>query len=50
MLWNQELEIPRDCVGDFHVTPCYKREFVPEFILSMLAVIRVFCQPKRHGS
>ena len=24
--------------------PCYKREFVPEFILSMLAVIRVFCQ------
>jgi hypothetical protein len=24
-----------------HVTPYYKREFVPEFILSMLAVIRV---------
>src|SRR5262249_23325942 len=24
------------------VTPCYKRELVPEFILSMVAVIRVF--------
>ena len=28
------------------VTTCYKREFVPEFILSMLAVIRVFCQSR----
>ena len=25
-----------------YVTPCYKGEFVPEFILSILAVIRVF--------
>ena len=28
------------------VTPCYNREFVPEFILSMLAVIRIFCQSR----
>ena len=30
----------------FQVPPCYKRGFVPEFILSMLAVIRVFCQSR----
>jgi len=27
-------------------TPCYKREPVPEFILSMFAVVRVFCQSR----
>ena len=28
------------------VKPCYKKEFVREFILSMLAVVRVFCQSR----
>jgi putative transposase len=38
--------MPRDCVGMSTLGPCYKREFVPEFILSMFAVIRVFCQSR----
>jgi len=42
---DQELEIRCDSRWQLHVTPCYKREFVPEFILSMLAVIRV-CQSR----
>src|SRR6266513_140011 len=32
------------CSGE--VTPCYKREFVPEFILTILAVIRVFIRSR----
>jgi len=28
------------------ITPCYKRGLVREFILSMLAVVRVFCQSR----
>ena len=28
------------------VTPCYKGEFVREFILSVIAVVRIFCQSR----
>jgi len=31
-----------------HATPCYKGVFVPEFILSILAVIRVFFRSRSH--
>jgi hypothetical protein len=28
------------------VTPCYKGEFVREFILPVIAVVRIFCQSR----
>ena len=48
MPWNQELEIPRECVWQLHVTPCYNREFVPEFIHAR-GDPRLLPKSKRHG-
>jgi hypothetical protein len=32
------------------VSPCYKSEFVPELILSILAVIRVFSRSRSEAA
>jgi hypothetical protein len=42
LLWNQQLEFRRYRLRYGSVTRCCKGAFVPEFILSMLAVIRIF--------
>ena len=42
LLWNQELKLSPDCVGESALRRFTKIEFVIEFILSLLAIARVF--------
>jgi hypothetical protein len=44
--WNQSVEIHWPSRGTGTVTPCYKGDFVREFILSVVAVVRIFCQSR----
>jgi putative transposase len=46
MLWNQRLGARRCFLWQVRVTPCYKGGCVLEFVLSIIAVIRVFCQSR----
>ena len=47
MSWDQRLEVHRDWGGKPALRRVKKGEFVREFILSVLAVIRVFFQSRR---